>query len=77
MRAGSRLRVVNFHWDRGQLLEEGHTWSDELPPAGVVAHVGELPIPAHTRSPGSPTSAARSTTLQTRFLSSTPLRTSP
>jgi hypothetical protein len=46
-RASSRLRVVNFRWDRGQLLEEGHTWSDELPPAGVVAQVGELPIPGH------------------------------
>lgn len=38
---------MNFHWHRGQLLEEGYTWSDELPPAGVVAHVAELPIAGH------------------------------
>ena len=38
---------MNFHWEKGLLLEEGATWSDELPPAGAIAHVMELPHPEH------------------------------
>lgn len=34
---------MDFHWDRGLLLEAGYAWSDESPPRGAIAHVMQLP----------------------------------
>jgi glycogen debranching enzyme len=38
---------MNFHWERGLLLEEGCAWSDESPHTGAIAHLGELPYHDH------------------------------
>ena len=41
---GAAVRsAMDFHWDRGLLLQAGYAWSDESPPRGAIAHVMRLP----------------------------------